>query len=164
MSSRYATQTTGIENATHTIVIEYATYTTGTENATHTTGIIVQPFVHSIICLFTPSCMHACMHAFIEHVSSPGVGGGGSRSRPGGALRHFWEPEYMQSTPHSSAKKGTPPRLHTVSTSSSVPCWWHSSPRPAKLWCTPVLLSPCNSRTRINKRCTHDVIKLVVSS
>ena len=31
----------------------------------------------------------------------------------------------------------------TVSTSSSVPLAWHSSPTPARFWCTPVLDSPC---------------------
>lgn len=40
---------------------------------------------------------------------------------PGGAPNTFWEPLYMQSTPQSSAKKGTPPREQTVSIRSSVP-------------------------------------------
>lgn len=62
---------------------------------------------------------------------------------PGGAPRTFWDPLYIQSTPQSSAKNGTPPKLHTVSTRSNVPFLWQRSPIPAKFWCTPVLLSPC---------------------
>ena len=49
----------------------------------------------------------------------------------------------MQSTPHSSAKNGTPPKLQTVSINSNVPFSWQRSPRPARFWWTPVLLSPC---------------------
>ena len=62
---------------------------------------------------------------------------------PGGAERHFCEPEDITSTPHLSKKKGTPPSEQTVSTSSSVPVRLHASPTPARLWCTPVEDSPC---------------------
>jgi len=65
---------------------------------------------------------------------------------PGGAPNTFCEPLYMQSTPQSSAKKGTPPREHTVSISSRVLCLWQSSPSPARFWWAPVLLSPCDDQ------------------
>jgi len=47
--------------------------------------------------------------------------------------------------PQASAKNGTPPREHTVSTISRVPFFWHSSPIPSRFWYTPVLLSPCRA-------------------
>ena len=62
---------------------------------------------------------------------------------PGGAERHFWEPEYIASTPHLSIMKGTPPSEQTVSTSSKVPVRLQTSPRPASDWWTPVDDSPC---------------------
>lgn len=46
-------------------------------------------------------------------------------------------------SPHESANRGTPPKEHTVSTNSRVPLALQSSPRPARLWWVPVLLSPC---------------------
>lgn len=53
------------------------------------------------------------------------------------------------SMPQASAKKGTPPKEHTVSTMSRVPFFWHSSPTPSRFWYTPVLLSPCNPQQLI---------------
>ena len=52
-------------------------------------------------------------------------------------------PEYMASTPQASANRGTPPKLHTVSTRSSVLVCLQISLKPARLWWVPVLLSPC---------------------
>ena len=41
---------------------------------------------------------------------------------PGGAPRHFWEPEYTTSSSQSSVKKGVPPRDATVSTINKQSC------------------------------------------
>jgi hypothetical protein len=73
----------------------------------------------------------------------PGRAGAGAA--PGGAPMTFCEPLYMASTPQASPKKGMPPSVQTVSMISSVPFAWHRSPRPARFWCVPVLLSPCRA-------------------
>lgn len=83
--------------------------------------------------------------AGLHYPSRESAGCSGTRITPGGAARHFCEPEYMASTCQASANRGTPPREQTVSTSSRVPCFWQSSPKPARFWCVPVLLSPCRT-------------------
>ena len=72
----------------------------------------------------------------------------GPACAPGGAPMTFCEPLYMASTPQASPKKGMPPSVQTVSMISSVPFAWHRSPRPARFWCVPVLLSPCRRAGR----------------
>merc|ERR1712100_596484 len=56
--------------------------------------------------------------------------------RPGGHPMHFWAPEYTRSMPQASVKKGSPTRVHTVSTTRRVPFFLQSSPtRRGSAWC-----------------------------
>lgn len=57
-----------------------------------------------------------------------------SGADPGGADSAFCDPEYMASTPQSSAKNGTPPNEQTVSARKRVPLALQTSPMPLKLW------------------------------